>query len=215
MQRSRILLALSVALVLRPGLRASAEDGWIELSGGDSTKGWTPRGEVRTFTSKDGVIRLETQKNVWVVSDLVLSDFIGELEVKLPSRENFNSGFAFRCTGAQGKPKGYQAEIDGRKESLSGGVYGIGLGGWLYPKPADKQEFLRRTRGLFKLNDWNTIRVKAVGPRIQTWVNGKPVADIRDSQSLRGYFGIQHHGGGDVVMFRNIRVKDLGGDGSQ
>jgi hypothetical protein len=198
------------AAVLLTAFSSPAADGWISLSGGNSITGWTPRGEVTSFTSKNGVISLETKKNVWVTSDLKLADFIAELEVKLPDRENFNSGLAFRCTGATGKPKGYQAEIDARKANQSGGVYGIGLGGWLYPKAADKQEFLEKTRGLFKLKDWNTIRVKAVGPRIQTWVNGQPVADIKDSKSLKGFFGIQHHGGDDVVMFRNIRVKDLG-----
>ena len=202
----KILAAFIVASVLS----VQAEDGWIALSGGDTIKGWTPRGEVTSFTSKNGVISLETKKNVWVASDLKLANFIGELEVKLPGRENFNSGFAFRCIGEKGKPKGYQAEIDARKANQSGGVYGIGLGGWLYPKAADKQEFAKKTKGLFKLKAWNKIRVKAVGPRIQTWVNDRPVADIEDSKSLKGFFGIQHHGGGDVVQFRNIRVKDLG-----
>mgnify|MGYP003794081121 CR=1 FL=1 len=188
----------------------AAETGWTPLFSSDTTNGWTPRGEVLSFTAKDGVIHLETQKNVWVVSDLKLADFVAELEVKLPGRENFNSGLAFRCLGEQGKPKGYQVEIDARKASQSGGVFGIGLGGWLYPKAADKQEFADKTKGLFKADEWNTIRVKAVGPRIRTWVNGKLVADVQDSQSLEGYFGIQHHGGGAVVMFRNLRVKDLG-----
>ncbi|MGY8652206.1 MAG: family 16 glycoside hydrolase [Verrucomicrobiia bacterium] len=44
---------------------------------------------------------------------------------------------------------------------------------------------------------------------MQTWVNGKLVADVKDSKSLKGYFGIQHHGKGGVVKFRNLRAKSL------
>ena len=205
----KLSLAFFATILFSLSSPVLAEDGWISLSGGDSTEGWTPRGEVNSFTSKDGVIRLETSKNVWVVSDLKLANFIAEMEVKVPGRGNFNSGLAFRCTGEKGKPKGYQAEVDGTG-AMAGGVYGIGLGGWLFPKAADKKAFEAKNKGNFDLKEWNTIRVKAVGPRIQTWVNGKPVADVKDSKSLRGFFGIQHHGGGDVVMFRKIRVKDLG-----
>lgn len=190
---------------------SAADSGWTPLFDGKSTKGWTPRGEVTSFVAQNGELHLDCQKNVWVASDLKLADFIVELEVLLPKREDskFNSGLAFRCTGAKGKPKGYQAEIDARHPSLSGGVYGIGLGGWLYPKAAEKAEFAKKTKDLFKPDDWNAIKVKAVGARIQTWVNGKPIADVKDSQSLKGYFGIQHHGGGGVVKFRNLRAKDL------
>lgn len=200
------LLGLFVGLSL-----PAADSGWTPLFDGKSTKGWTPRGEVTSFVAQNGELHLDCKKNVWVASDLKLADFIVELEVRLPKRKDskFNSGLAFRCIGAEGKPKGYQAEIDARQPSQSGGVYGIGLGGWLYPKAAQKAEFSAKTKDLFKHEGWNKIRVKAVGSRIQTWVNDKPVTDVKDSQSLKGYFGIQHHGGGGVAKFRNLRVKNL------
>jgi len=196
------LLSLCLALTSSAG-----DSEWIPLFDGKTTKGWTPRGEVVRFEAKNGVLELETKKNVWVVSDLKLANFIVEMEVKVPQRANFNSGLAFRCTGEKGKPKGYQAEVDSRSPSQTGGVYGIGLGGWLYPKNSQKKEFAQKTKGAYRPTEWNKIRVRAAGDRIQTWVNDRPVADIRDSQSLKGYFGIQHHGGGDVVKFRNIRVR--------
>lgn len=200
-----------LGLLLLPASLPAADGKWIPLFDGKSTKGWTPRGEVTSFVAKGGELHLDCKKNVWVASDLKLADFIVELEVKLPQRgdNRFNSGLAFRCIGEKGKPKGYQAEIDARRPSQSGGVYGIGLGGWLYPKAQQKAEFANKTKDLFKYDDWNTVRVKAVGSHIQTWVNGKAVADLKDSQSLKGYFGIQHHGGGGVVMFRNLRAQDL------
>ncbi|MGB0579865.1 MAG: 3-keto-disaccharide hydrolase [Limisphaerales bacterium] len=202
MKTQLTLVSLCFALTALAG-----EPEWTPLFDGQTTKGWTPRGEVVRFEAKNGVLELETQKNVWVVSDLKMDNFIIEMEVKVPQRANFNSGLAFRCIGDKGKPKGYQAEVDSRNPSQTGGVYGIGLGGWLYPKAAQKKEFAEKTKGAYRPKEWNKIRVRAAGHRIQTWVNDRPVADFRDSQSLEGYFGIQHHGGGDVVRFRNIRAK--------
>ena len=168
---------------------------WIALSNGQTTDGWTPRGKVEEFAAKGNELHLRSTKNVWVVSELKMADFEAELEVFLPDFKGFNSGFAFRCSGAKGKPKGYQVEID---RKLPGGIYGIGLGGWL-----------SREKGGLKEGEWNHFRVKAKGDLIETWVNGKLVSSIREKRQRKGYFGIQHHGKGGTVKFRGIRVRAL------
>ena len=170
---------------------------WIDLFDGKTTRGWTPRAKVETFAAKDGELHLLSKTNVWVVSKVEMADFEAELEVLLPEYQGFNSGLAFRCQGVKGKPKGYQIEID---RKLPGGIYGIGLGGWLSKK-----------KGILKEGGWNHYRVKAIGDHLQTWVNGKLVSDIREKRQLKGYFGIQHHGKGGTVKFRKIRVRKLGG----
>ncbi|MCH1507732.1 MAG: sulfatase-like hydrolase/transferase [Akkermansiaceae bacterium] len=168
---------------------------WVELFDGKSTKGWTPRAKVEQFEAKNGELYLMSKLNVWVTSDIQMSDFEAELEVMLPEYEGFNSGLAFRCQGAKGKPRGYQIEID---RKIPGGVYGIGLGGWL-----------GKEKGVLKEGEWNHFRVMAEGERIRTWVNGKLVSDLKDGKQLKGYFGIQHHGKGGVVKFRNIRAREI------
>ncbi len=184
-----------------------AADGWIDLFDGKTTRGWTPRAEVERFEAKDGELHLLSASNCWVTSDLEFADFEAELEVLLPPEPGFNSGLAFRCQGAKGKPKGYQVEIDRAKPA---GVYGIGLGGWLYPAGEEEAEFKATIEGLLEPDGWNHFKVRAQGDRIQTWLNGKPVADFRHAAQLSGYFGIQHHGKGGVVKFRNIRARELG-----
>nr|MBC8350212.1 DUF1080 domain-containing protein [Verrucomicrobiota bacterium] len=111
-------------------IHAETKDGdWIDLFDGKSTKGWTPRAKVESFEAKDGQLKLSSKVNVWVVSDLKMADFEVEAEVKIPTDyAGFNSGLGFRLVGEKGKPKGYQCEIDRGKP---GGVYGIGMGGWL------------------------------------------------------------------------------------
>ncbi|MGY8768903.1 MAG: 3-keto-disaccharide hydrolase [Pirellulales bacterium] len=210
-----ILLSISCSVgslrsALAEGKNAAKEDNsWIALFDGQTTKGWTPREEVVSFKAVDGELQLLSKKNVWVTSDLKVADFIFEGEAKIPQEDSkgFNSGFAFRCQGETGKPKGYQCEIESADPGSNGGVYGIGLGGWLYPKADQKEEHRKRISGVFKPKDWNKYRIICQGPRIQVFVNEVLITDVEHKGSLSGYFGIQHHGHGGMVSFRNLRIK--------
>ena len=138
-----------------------------------------------------------------------MRDFEAELEVLLPDdtrKVNFNSGFAYRCSGESGKPKGYQCEIDLQKPA---GIYGIGLGGWLYPGREDNRDYQKKIDGLLKERDWNHFRIVARGSLVRTYLNGTLVAELHEGRQLEGYFGIQHHGKGGTVRFRNIRARRL------
>ncbi len=187
---------------------------WIDLFDGSTTKGWTPRGEVETFEAKDGELHLHSTKNVWVLSDRKMKNFEVSIEILLPEdaeATKLNTGLAFRCVGEEGKPKGYQCEIMEPVPGKNGGVYGIGLGGWLYPKKGEEKAFAEAIGGQVNRGEWNTYRVICKGPSIETFVNGKKISSLKDSQSLEGYFGIQHHGKGGTIRFRNLRARDLAG----
>lgn len=201
----RHILALTISAVT---LQAADKTEWIPLFDGKSTKGWEPRAKVESFKAVNGELHLTSNVNVWVVSDLQLGDFVTELEVKIPQENaGFNSGLGFRLIGDKGKPKGYQCEIDRGKP---GGVYGIGMGGWLYPKGKEQTTaYNKTTKGLFKPKEWNHFKVEAKGPHIRTWLNNKLIAEIEHKQSLKGRFGIQHHGKGGTVRFRNLRTREL------
>ncbi|MEE8452338.1 MAG: DUF1080 domain-containing protein, partial [Thermoguttaceae bacterium] len=72
----------------------------------------------------------------------------------------------------------------------------------------------RDVKDAYKNDQWNTFRILAVGPRIQTWINDTPVEDLTDEASSQcGFIGLQVHGVGDrgpfEVRWRNIRIKDL------
>ena len=171
---------------------------WVSLFDGKTTDGWTPRGNVQKFEAINGELHLLSKGNIWVLSDLEMKDFEVECEVKIPlDYEKFNSGLGFRLTGKNGKPKGYQFEIDRYKP---GAVYGIGLGGWLYPKKEQEAEYKVRSENLFKAAEWNQARVVCKGSSIKTFLNQKMIAEIKDNQSMSGSFGIQHHGKGGVAV---------------
>ena len=204
---NHLFLALAVLFSSTPLLAEKTEGAWTPLFDGKSTKGWNPRAKVESFVVKDGELQLFSKVNVWVVSDLKMADFEVEAEVKIPlDYKGFNSGLGFRLVGGQGKPKGYQCEID---QTKPGGVYGIGMGGWLYPAKGKEAEYKERAKGLFKPEEWNMFKVVCKGPSIKTFVNGKLVAEVEHKQSLEGHFGIQHHGKGGMVAFRNLRARKL------
>ena len=68
---------------------------------------------------------------------------------------------------------------------------------------------------VYRNGRWNRYVVRARGERIQTWVNGRPIADIRDSESsLKGFIALQVHGieketGPFEVRWRDIRVRGI------
>ncbi|MDP7049947.1 MAG: SMP-30/gluconolactonase/LRE family protein [Verrucomicrobiota bacterium] len=192
------------------------DGGWVSLFDGKSAKSWTPRGEVEFLKAVNGELHLYSKKNVWVVSNAQATDFEAQLEVKLPvqaegKRDHFNSGLGFRLIGEKGKPKGYQCEIERAAAGKNGGVYGIGFGGWLHPKGPEQTAKLKdATQGLFSDDNWNKIHIRVVGDRAQTWVNGQKISDVHGIKEHHGRLGIQHHGSGGTVKFRNLRFRLIG-----
>ena len=204
---NHLFLALAVLFSSTALLAEKTEGAWTSLFDGKSTNGWNPRAKVESFVAKNGELHLFSKVNVWVVSDLKMEDFEVETEVKIPlDYKGFNSGLGFRLVGGQGKPKGYQCEID---QSKPGGVYGIGMGGWLYPTKGTEAEYKERAKGVFNPEEWNNFKVVCKGSTIKTFVNGKLVSEVQHKQSLEGHFGIQHHGKGGTVAFRNMRARKL------
>ncbi len=62
--------------------------------------------------------------------------------------------------------------------------------------------------------EWNTMDVECVGPHIKITVNDKVVIDVDQStldaikdKPLKGYVGLQNHGG--KVDFRNVRIREI------
>ena len=206
----KFLLLLSALALSFPA--ASLAGDWVDLFNGKDLEGWTARADVEKLEAVDGEIHLLSKNNVWVVSDRSMKDFEVELEILLPddaAEMKLNTGLAFRLNGETGKPKGYQCEIEAPSPGKNGGVFGIGLGGWLYPAKGEEDAFKDTIKGVIKNGDWNTYKVVCQGPSITTFVNGKKIAELKDTQQLEGYFGIQHHGKGGMIRFRNVRAREL------
>jgi hypothetical protein len=101
---------------------------------------------------------------------------------------------------------GYEIQIDATDtpDRTTGAVYGF--------KGADTAA---RDAALNPPGEWNTFELLVEGERVQIFLNGVKVNDFTNTDPVRsltsGHIGLQNHGDGDEVAFRNIRVKELGG----
>ncbi len=216
---------------------AVAEDGWISLFDGRSLQGWTQaeHGKAK-YEVVDGAIQgttVEGSPNSFLMTVEEYGDFELQFEVKVHpelnsgcqirsrgktvrdvAEETERQGKAPQGTNGRGRFHGPQIEIESTK-GFSGFVYGEATGrGWLSPEPPDPTA----SHKLVRVGDWNHFRIVAVGNRIQTFINGKPVADLTHDEIYRshprGHIGLQVHGikagtGPFNVAWKNLRLKPL------
>ena len=195
-------------------------DDWATLFDGKSLDGWKPTRDNTQFTLSEGVIvGTSSSQTQFLHTVESYGDFELELEVKLHDTD-LNSGIQIRTqltrTNDAGKvrPSIHGPQVDiGKSPGRSGYIFNQGNGAWITPK-----EDLIRNEAMVN-GQWNELRVVAKGPRIQTWINGKPVGDVTDSEAYAKYpsgvIALQVHGvkkspeKARHVSFRSIRVRRI------
>lgn len=206
------------------GKPAKGKGEWISLFTPDTKTldGWEVKSGFATYIIKDGAIlgtTAEGSGNTFLCTKKHYGDF--ELEFEVVCHDKLNSGVQIRSQLKNpegkygGRVNGPQVEIEasGAKGAEAGYIYGEATGrGWLTPKDELKPH------KHFKDREWNKYRIVAKGPRIKTWINGQPVADLTDEPIYKthskGLIGLQVHGigrksGPFTVQWRNIRIKEL------
>jgi hypothetical protein len=203
-------------------LPATAEEGWTTLFDGETLDGWVQKNGTATYRVEDGAIVGRTAKgspNSFLCSEEDYGNFELTFEVKLFDNE-LNSGVQIRSQTKEtrhpknvGRVNGPQVEIEasGENGAESGYIYGEACGGWMTP-----EDELIPTKH-FKDGEWNSYRIVANGPRIQTWINDEMIEDLTDEEKFeshpKGFIGLQVHGVGDKgpfeVAWRNIKIKEL------
>lgn len=198
---------------------AFAED-WSTLFDGKNLEAWKPSRDNTQFVLVDGVIVGTSSSQTHFLHTVEeYGDFELALEVKLDDID-LNSGVQIRTqltrTNDAGKVRssvhGPQVDL-GKSPGRSGHIFNQGNGAWITPK-----EDLTRNE-LMVNGKWNKLRVLAVGPQIQTWINGKQVADVADDEAFAKYpsgvIALQVHGVKKSpekvrhVSFRSIRVRRI------
>lgn len=185
--------------------------GWTSIFNGKDLSGWSQKNGQATYSVQDGSVLGQTAKNSpnsFLCSEKNYADFELTFDVKVD--EGLNSGVQIRSKSLpdhdNGRVHGPQVEIE-TGPAEAGYVYGEATGrGWLSPHqpPTDAM----------KNDGWNRFVVRAVGPRIQTWINGQKIEDIVDPESYQeGFIGLQVHGVGErgpfEVRWRDIRIKEI------
>ena len=201
---------------------------WIELFDGETLDGWARINGYHDYTVEGGAIigrTVDGSPNSFLCSSQEFGDFEMELEVMID--DVTNSGIQFRSglrpttigegnTQQAGRVWGPQVEIRRNLKPGSpttGVLYAEAMGsGWM-----SARETIDRGHDHLNPEGWNQLRIQAVGPRIQTWVNGHLVEDLINEEIYqshpRGFIGLQIHGINGARSFtmgwRNIRIRPL------
>ena len=211
------LVAAFVSAGSLNSLRAEEPGEWINLFDGKTLDGWVRRGGEAIYTVEDGAIvgtTVPKTPNSFLCTEKDYGNFILELEFLVDP--TLNCGIQIRSHSLpeykDGQVHGYQVEIDPSDRGWSAGIYDEGRRGWI-----DDLSTRPAARYAFRQNDWNHVRVEAVGSRIRTFLNGVPAADLDDDMTPSGFIGLQVHGIGNreetlKVLYRKIRIQDLGDD---
>lgn len=209
------LAALLLGFILSSCNTAPA-DNWTPLFNGETLDGWRMVGGDAPYTIEDGAIvgtMTAGTPNSFLITEQEYGDFILELDVKLEG-ESTNSGIQTRshldeaANEGRGRVYGRQVEIDPAQRAWTGGIYDEARRGWLYPLDLNEQ-----AKTAYKKEEFNHIRIEAIGNETKTWVNGTPVAHVVDTLDPTGFIGLQVHSIGDEtlagkkVYFKNIRIQ--------
>jgi hypothetical protein len=210
----RLAVALGLAITQLPALTSAAEGaGWVSLFDGQTLTGWRQINGSAKYEVRDGAIvgtSVPNSPNSFLCTTRTYSDFELEFEVRVDAE--LNSGVQIRSESKpeyqNGRVHGYQVEI--AVGGFSGGVYDEARRGKFLNADGPTPEI----RALLKREDWNRYRILCQGDRIQTWVNGVAVTDLRDSMTPSGFIGLQVHGVGArteplTVQWRNLRIREL------
>ncbi|MFM7242621.1 MAG: DUF1080 domain-containing protein [Planctomycetaceae bacterium] len=212
---------------------------WQTLFNGSDLEGWD--GDPRLWSVRDGVIHGETtpeakaEGNTFLIrKGLTLKNF--ELKLRYRCNAANNSGIQYRSRHiTEGNPKnawvvrGYQHEL--RNEStmpnVAGFIYDEGGKRGRICLVGERAEWVDGTKKvtgelidapafakLFRLNDWNEVRIVVQGDRIRHFMNGTETLDFTDAPELalrEGVLALQLHAGAPMwVEFKDIAVRDLG-----
>jgi hypothetical protein len=218
MNSTRFRMALTAIFLTVLVMPVAAEEAdWIAIFDGKTLKGWQQQNGTAKYRVENGTIVGTTNEgspNSFLCTEKDYGDFELTFEVKVD--DALNSGVQIRSRSTdeikKGRVHGPQVEI--ATNGTAGFVYGEALDtGWLSTDEARGNPAAKKA---FKPGEWNSYRVKAVGKKIQTWVNGVPVANLVDEKSgmYSGFIGLQVHSipkdqGPYEVAWRNIKIRDL------
>ncbi|MEM9326504.1 MAG: DUF1080 domain-containing protein [Bacteroidota bacterium] len=190
------LLACSI------GLLAHGQE--MELFNGEDLTGWTIHGTEKWYV-EDGLLVCESGPDKgygYLATQEYYDDF--EVSIDFKQEANGNSGIFFRSTVEGTKISGWQVEV-APPGSNSGGIYESYGRGWLIQPDPEKDSAL-------KMGKWNTMKIRAKGDKVTTWLNGTKMVVIKDEKIGQGEGSIAlqiHDGGGIKVKWRNLKLKPL------
>ena len=171
------------------------------LFNGTNLDGWIPYGTEKWYV-EDGLLVSESGPDAeygYLATEGFYKDF--EISLEFLQEADGNSGVFVRSTIDGTKVNGWQVEVAPAGKH-TGGVYESYGRGWLIKPDAEKE-------GVLKEGQWNTLKIRMVGDRLTSWLNGVEMVNLQDEKigEGEGRIALQiHDGGGIKVKWRNIKL---------
>lgn len=202
-----VAVAVCAALPAHSLTQEEREAGFEALFDGNNMDKWFTLGERNTFSVENSILTCSGEGGVVLRTKEVFEDYILRLSYKIS--EGGNSGvFLHAVDHARDSRVGGEIQVldsHGRDPSphIAGALYDVHAPQVNAARPHDQ---------------WNELEIHFEWPRLHVKLNGEVVQDIddlRDNHKTRyrvrfGNIGLQDHG--SPAWYRNIRIKDLGGN---
>lgn len=208
--KRKYLLLLSAVLLL--SISAQAQK-WKPLFNGKSLKNWEHVGEG-AMVIEDGMLKTEGGMGLLYYTKKPIENSVIRVVYKNP--EGKNAGVFIRIPEAPTEPwmpvnKGYEVQIDDHGDD--------------YHKTGVLYSLTKAKASPSKPGEWNTMEIYLDGERTMVKVNGQTVTDYKEGDPVpdkkldyepdrgrrpaKGYFGLQNHGGEDIVYFKEVSIRSL------
>ncbi|MGW8955817.1 ThuA domain-containing protein [Streptomyces sp. NPDC055709] len=182
------------------------ETGYTTLFNG-STTGWSQAGPG-SFTNADATLTTTGGLGLLWYSAQEYTSYSLKLDWMMPGDDNSGVfiGFPPSSDPWSAVDNGYEIQIDATDtaDRTTGAVYGFA-----------SADIAARDGALNPPGEWNTYELLVEGEHLQVFLNGVKINDFTNTDPARslqqGHIGLQNHGTGDDVRFRNVRIKGLSG----
>jgi hypothetical protein len=181
------------------------EAGYRSLYDGTGVDGWRQAGPGR-FVAEDCALRTEGGLGLlWYEEEF--SAYSLKFDWKVAGDDNSGVFVGFPDPGTDpwvAVDHGYEVQIDATDapDRTTGAVYSF-----------QSANIPVRDAVLKPPGEWNAYEIVVSGQRLRVFLNGALVNDFTSTDPARdltgGHIGLQNHGDGDDVWFRNVRVKEL------
>ena len=187
------LLALVACGVLFTQASAQTAPPWTTLFDGRNLDAFNPVGTAN-WKIAEGAVQADSGTG-FLVTKQPYGDF--EIKADIWVDEKANSGIFIRCADPAkiGADSCYEVNVfDTRPDP----AYATGA----------IVDVAKVTTPMKAGGKWNTLEVRAEGPRLMVTFNGIRTVDVQDAKHARGPIGLQY--GAGVVKFRNVQIRALG-----
>jgi putative membrane-bound dehydrogenase-like protein len=187
----------------------------VSLFDGKTLDGWDF--DPAMWRVEDGVITggsttEKIKKNDFISTKKSYQNFELKLKIKVsgdPKTGMLNSGIQIRSVRAEhGAMSGYQVDCG---EGWFGKIYDEHRRNKVIWSPTPEQQAaLDKAVDVF---GWNEYRIRAEGPRIQTWINGVHCMDFTEADPNIAHDGViapqVHSGGACLVQVKDVTIEEL------